>query len=148
MARCEKACCTNLNSASNIRTSELVLPSGSPICTFTDRQQAARVEATALQLFDQVANSWHLDPELYRPLLCWAAMLHETGLAINYTAIQRHSAYIPLKNSDLPGFDQEEQQLLAPLVRFHRKVNKEQEFCPKILNFADESIGAPFASCV
>ena len=68
-------------------------------------QQAARVEATAQVLFDQVAASWQLDAELYRPILCWAAMLHETGLAINYSAIQRHSAYI-LENSDLPGFDE------------------------------------------
>ena len=103
-----------------------------------DKQQAARVEATALQLFDQVATRWQLDTELYRPLLCWAAMLHETGLAINYTAIQRHSAYI-LENSDLPGFDQEEQQLLATLVRFHRKAIKKQEFY-SIPNFVDESI--------
>lgn len=103
-----------------------------------DKAQAARVEATAQVLFDQVAASWQLDAELYRPILCWAAMLHETGLAINYSAIQRHSAYI-LENSDLPGFDQEEQQLLATLVRFHRKAIRKQEFIP-IPNYEEESI--------
>ena len=103
-----------------------------------DKAQAARVEATAQVLFDQVTESWQLDAELYRPILCWAAMLHETGLAINYSAIQRHSAYI-LENSDLPGFDQEEQQLLATLVRFHRKAIRKQEFIP-IPNYEEESI--------
>ncbi len=103
-----------------------------------DRSQAARVEATTQQLFDQVATQWQLDSETYRPLLCWAAMLHETGLAINYTAIQRHSAYI-LENSDLPGFNQEEQQCLATLVRFHRKAIKKSEFI-SIPNYPDEEI--------
>lgn len=103
-----------------------------------DKQQAARVEATTLVLFDQVARAWELDAELYRPLLCWAAMLHEIGLAINYTAIQRHSAYI-LENSDLPGFNLEEQSCLATLVRFHRKPIRRQEFSP-IPNYPDQAI--------
>ena len=100
-----------------------------------DKTQAARVEATAGQLFDQVAAQWQLLDEGYRPLLCWAAMLHETGLAINYTSVQRHSAYI-LENSDLPGFNQEEQQVLANLVRFHRKAIKKGDFC-SVLNYPD-----------
>lgn len=103
-----------------------------------DRAQAARVEATSQQLFDQVTQSWQLDSDTYRPLLCWAAMLHETGLAINYTAIQRHSAYI-LENSDLPGFNQEEQHCLATLVRFHRKAIKKAEFIP-IPNYCDVQV--------
>ena len=103
-----------------------------------DKQQAARVEATSLILFDQVATEWELDADIYRPLLCWAAMLHETGLAINYTAIQRHSAYI-LENSDLPGFNLEEQRCLATLVRFHRKAIRRQEF-NTIPNYSDEAI--------
>lgn len=65
-------------------------------------------------------------------------MLHETGLAINYTAIQRHSAYI-LENSDLPGFNQEEQHCLATLVRFHRKAIKKAEFIP-IPNYCDVQV--------
>ncbi|MGL4204605.1 MAG: exopolyphosphatase [Aeromonadaceae bacterium] len=103
-----------------------------------DKQQAARVEATTQVLFDQVAAAWQLEPEIYRPLLCWAAMLHETGLAINYTAIQRHSAYI-LENSDLPGFNLEEQSCLATFVRFHRKAIRRQEFTP-IPNYPDAAI--------
>ena len=86
-------------------------------------------------MFDQVAAQWQLLDEGYRPLLCWAAMLHETGLAINYTSVQRHSAYI-LENSDLPGFNQEEQQVLANLVRFHRKAIKKGDFC-SVLNYPD-----------
>ncbi len=41
--------------------------------------------------------------------------------------MQRHSAYI-LNNSNLPGFNQEQQQLLACLVRFHRGKIKPEDF--------------------
>ena len=53
-------------------------------------------------------------------MLGWAALLHEVGLQINSRGVQRHSAYI-LANVDMPGFTQEQQELLATLVRFHRK---------------------------
>ena len=58
--------------------------------------------------------------EPHRAILGWAARLHEIGLAINYSGIHKHSAYI-LQNTDLPGFNQDDQALLAALVRFHRK---------------------------
>ena len=59
----------------------------------TDRGQAQRVKTSALQLFDQVADDWALPVEQYRSLLGWAAELHEIGLVINYSGVQRHSAY-------------------------------------------------------
>ncbi|MFM4825527.1 exopolyphosphatase [Aeromonas bivalvium] len=85
-----------------------------------DGRQAARVEASALALFDLLAPDWQLEADPYRAILRWAAQLHEIGLAINYGGIHRHSAYI-LANTDLPGFNQDDQSLLAALVRFHRK---------------------------
>jgi exopolyphosphatase/guanosine-5'-triphosphate,3'-diphosphate pyrophosphatase len=42
------------------------------------------------------------------------------GLQINTHGTQRHSAYI-LHNIDLPGFNQEQQNLMATLVRYYRK---------------------------
>ncbi|MCS5950549.1 hypothetical protein LNO88_20180 [Klebsiella pneumoniae subsp. pneumoniae] len=67
------------------------------------------------------------NPKLANPhlaaLLKWAVMLHEVGLNINHSGMHRHSAYI-LQNSDLPGFNQEQQMLMATLVRYHRKAIK------------------------
>jgi exopolyphosphatase / guanosine-5'-triphosphate,3'-diphosphate pyrophosphatase len=103
-----------------------------------DIPQAKRVKQTALFLFDSVSIDWQLAYEQMRPLLGWAAALHEVGLVINFSAIQRHSSYI-LQNSDLPGFNQEEQQALASLVRFHRKAIKAYEFS-QIPNYDDQSI--------
>ena len=45
------------------------------------------------------------------------------GLNINHSGLHRHSAYI-LQNSDLPGFNQEQQLMMATLVRYHRKAIK------------------------
>ncbi|GAA4496074.1 exopolyphosphatase [Pseudaeromonas paramecii] len=103
-----------------------------------DPAQAARVEATVLGLFDQVADAWGLEVESYRPLLAWAAQLHEVGLVINYSAVQKHSAYL-LANSDLPGFNQQEQAFLALMARFQRKAIKRGDFTP-IQNHEDEAL--------
>ena len=84
-----------------------------------DIAQAGRVEATAMQLFDRVAAAWRLDAD-DRLLLARAARLHEIGLAIAHSQYQVHGAYV-LEHSDISGFAQQEQRLLAALVRTHRR---------------------------
>jgi exopolyphosphatase / guanosine-5'-triphosphate,3'-diphosphate pyrophosphatase len=84
-----------------------------------DMAQAERVQRTALTLFSQVRASWQLSDD-DAMLLGWAATLYEVGLHINSSGVQKHSAYI-LHNANLPGFNQEQQQLIATLVRFHRR---------------------------
>lgn len=85
-----------------------------------DREQATRVQQTALDLLEQVAAAWHLGDRQWRLLLSWAALLHEVGLQINFSARQRHAGYI-IEHSDMPGFNKEQQALLAALVRHYRK---------------------------
>ncbi|MDU6925960.1 exopolyphosphatase [Franconibacter helveticus 513] len=92
-----------------------------------DREQAKRVLDTTTQMYDQ----WQAqNPKLANPqlaaLMKWATMLHEVGLTINHSGMHRHSAYI-LQHSDLPGFTQEQQALMATLVRYHRKAIKLDE---------------------
>lgn len=86
-----------------------------------DREQAKRVLETTEQLYSQwMRQNTELVQTQLEALLRWAAMLHEVGLGINHSGMHRHSAYI-LQNTNLPGFNQEQQLLLATLVRFHRK---------------------------
>ncbi|RSM31317.1 exopolyphosphatase [Aeromonas salmonicida] len=94
-----------------------------------DKRQANRVEQSVLTLFDALSGPWEMPEEPYRAILGWAARLHEIGLAINYSGIHRHSAYI-LQHTDLPGFNQDDQALLAALVRFQRKGLKLSELPP------------------
>ena len=92
-----------------------------------DSDQARRVLETTEQLYLQWLDQ---NPKLANPqlsaLLKWAALLHEVGLTINHSGMQRHSAYI-LQNSNMPGFNQDQQMLLAMLVRYHRKAVKQDE---------------------
>nr|WP_095206838.1 Ppx/GppA phosphatase family protein [Luteimonas sp. JM171]AOH34964.1 exopolyphosphatase [Luteimonas sp. JM171] len=84
-----------------------------------DESQAARVHATALRLFDQVAGDWELGDD-DRLMLGWAARLHEIGLTIAHSQHHVHGTYI-LAHSDIPGFSVQEQRFLAALVRTHRR---------------------------
>ena len=53
-------------------------------------------------------------------MLAWAAEVHEVGLDISHSQYHKHSEYI-LRHADLAGFSREEQQVLAALVRVHRR---------------------------
>ncbi|MDF7669791.1 exopolyphosphatase [Orbaceae bacterium ESL0721] len=86
-----------------------------------DQKHADQVVKTAQHFFNQwsaqapIKISKNLESILYL-----AAQLHEVGLNINFTSIHKHSSYI-LQNSNLPGFNEEQQLLLATLVRYYRK---------------------------
>ena len=84
-----------------------------------DRAHAARVEATALVLFDSVARDWQLGHD-ERDWLTWATRIHEIGLAIAHSQHHVHGAYI-VENSDLAGFARHEQLVLAIILRCHRR---------------------------
>jgi exopolyphosphatase/guanosine-5'-triphosphate,3'-diphosphate pyrophosphatase len=82
--------------------------------------QAARVEATALRLFDQVAQG--VDAGRRRPRACSRAPRACTRSAwpSPTASYHVHGAYI-LEHSDIAGFSQQEQRVLAALVRTHRR---------------------------
>ena len=85
-----------------------------------DKAQAKRVEQTARECLEQVAEDWELtDPEAQK-LLAWAARLHEIGLTISYSGYHKHSEYL-IANSEMPGFSRNDQGLIATLVRNHRR---------------------------
>jgi len=84
----------------------------------TEPAQAARVSRCALALFDAV-HTWFDNGE-HRNLLRWAAQLHELGVHISAKHYHRHGAYIA-KHAELPGFNDDQQSMLALLIRGHRR---------------------------
>lgn len=84
-----------------------------------DAEQAARVEETALGLFDQVARTWQLNDD-DRRLLAWAARIHEIGLAVAHSQYHQHGAYL-VEHSDIAGLSRTEQQFIAALLRNQRR---------------------------
>jgi exopolyphosphatase/guanosine-5'-triphosphate,3'-diphosphate pyrophosphatase len=85
-----------------------------------DRQHAEQVETTARQLLEQAREPWKLEGEETQRVLGWAALLHEIGLDIAHAHYHRHGSYI-VESSDLPGFSLAEQEMIAGLVRAHRR---------------------------
>jgi exopolyphosphatase/guanosine-5'-triphosphate,3'-diphosphate pyrophosphatase len=85
-----------------------------------DLAQAARVASTALGLLEQVCATWGLPEASAKALLSAGAYLHEVGLSIAYSGHHKHGAYI-LGNADMPGFSRDRQQIVAALVRTHRR---------------------------
>ena len=82
---------------------------------------------SALLLSEQTACYRRTDTaEEIGEILLWAALLHEVGIVINHNGVQKHSAYI-LQHMDLPGFNKEQQRLLALLVRYHVKSFKQED---------------------
>jgi len=84
-----------------------------------DEQQAQRVATTASEFWHAARDTWQLPNDSLK-FLQFAAQLHEIGLNINASGLHKHSAYI-VTHSNLPGFSFEQQQLVASLIRQHRK---------------------------
>lgn len=85
-----------------------------------DISLATRLEATALQLFDQAHQPWNIPRKAGIRFLRWAAQLHEIGRSLSFSGYHRHGAYI-IENSDLPGFSRDDKALLAALIGAHRR---------------------------
>lgn len=81
-----------------------------------DQSQAERVREATLALFDQCRPA-DVDHELVLALK-WAASLHEIGLSIAHNGYARHTAYV-LENAEMPGFSNDDQELLAQLALAH-----------------------------
>jgi exopolyphosphatase/guanosine-5'-triphosphate,3'-diphosphate pyrophosphatase len=79
-------------------------------------RQVARL---ALALFDGTAAELGLPPSA-RELLEYAALLHDIGHAVDHGRHHHHSCYL-VRTGELLGFDPEEIELLALMVRSHRK---------------------------
>lgn len=89
-----------------------------------DEETAEIVERRALTLFSGVRVNWELNTDDWE-LVHWASRTHEIGMAISHKHFNRHTAYL-LRNADLPGFSQEEQEHLALLAEGHRgKLDRE-----------------------
>lgn len=104
-----------------------------------DQAQAERTYQSTKLLCEQYGywKKAELREEMME-LLLWAARLHEVGIVINHKGMQKHSAYI-LQNMELPGFDKEQQRLLATLVRFQTHILKANDF-NKFVRYASEDI--------
>lgn len=85
-----------------------------------ETEHALHIRKTLTSLLGQIEFPPSLDRETASQWLEWAATLHEIGRDIAHSGYHKHGAYI-LANADLPGFSNQDQLLLATLVRSHRR---------------------------
>lgn len=85
-----------------------------------DVEHAGRVEKAAVAFFERVAPDWDLSRDAHLDMLKWASRTHEIGLSISHGQYHKHGAYV-VANADLAGFSRNEQQILATLIRGHRR---------------------------
>ena len=80
---------------------------------------ARQVAGLAQQLFTAI-QPLHQLPAHYGRLLEAAAYLHDVGHFVSDSSHHKHSYYL-VANSDMPGFNNRERELIANLCRYHRK---------------------------
>jgi exopolyphosphatase/guanosine-5'-triphosphate,3'-diphosphate pyrophosphatase len=90
-----------------------------------DERQAERVEQTARTLLTaayrgRAAATEENGEGLARKLIRWAARLHEIGRVVSFTGYHKHSAYL-VQHADMPGFSEDDQVLLASILRGQRR---------------------------
>ncbi|USD65767.1 exopolyphosphatase [Vibrio sp. SCSIO 43136] len=104
-----------------------------------DLNHASNIRVQAENFYKQLKdqNEIKASKEL-KSLLGWTALLHEVGLSISYQGFHRHSEYI-LRNTNMPGFNREQQEVLATVARFQRKALKLKEM-PELTLFKSRHI--------
>jgi exopolyphosphatase/guanosine-5'-triphosphate,3'-diphosphate pyrophosphatase len=87
----------------------------------TDKEHAARIKQTLKGMLEQLSHLDFLSANgAATQFLAWAADLHEIGMDIAHSQYHKHSAYI-IANGDLAGFSSQDQNLLATIVKLHRR---------------------------
>ncbi|WP_186646543.1 Ppx/GppA phosphatase family protein [Fluviispira vulneris] len=84
-----------------------------------DEAHAFHITSFSVSLFDQLYEKHNLSNS-WREYLRSAAYLHECGLFIGHTGHHKHTFYF-IRNATLPGFTTREMQIIATIVRYHRK---------------------------
>ena len=74
---------------------------------------------SALRLFDDLRKLHNLG-DREREILEASALLHDVGYHIAADQHHKHSEYI-IRNSTMPGFTNDETELIASVARYHRK---------------------------
>ena len=82
-------------------------------------KHARKAGRTAIQMFQALAPLHRLPPPM-GALLEAAGYLHDIGHYVSDTRHHKHSYYLVI-NSDMPGFDEREREIVANLCRYHRK---------------------------
>lgn len=84
-----------------------------------DLQHSEHVRNISLKIFDAL-GIFHKLSSIERELLEAASLLHDVGYIISHDQHHKHSYYI-ITHSDMPGFTNDEAEMIGIIARYHRK---------------------------
>ncbi len=84
-----------------------------------DDIHSEHVKNISLKIFDSTKHIHKLS-NLEREMLEAAALLHDAGYLISHDQHHKHSYYI-ITHSDMPGFTNDEAEIIGNIARYHRK---------------------------
>ena len=93
-----------------------------------EEPHALQVARLSERLLDALADHYDLDAR-DREILAAAAILHDIGQRIAYKRHHKHSYYL-ISESDLPGLDLDEVELVANVARYHRRADPSTKHPP------------------
>ena len=86
-----------------------------------DKERSEKVTNIAFQIYDQTKNIFNSNTDPKAKDLLWAAChLYNCGKYVNIASHHKHSWYL-IKNCELLGYSQTETNMIASIVRYHRK---------------------------
>lgn len=107
-------------------------------------KHAILVKDIAIKLFDELQDLHKLNFEA-REHLEAAALLHDVGYIISHDQHHKHSYYI-LCNSIMPGFTNDEAEIIANIARYHRKSHPKKKH-ENLLHLSDEKVNVIKTCC-
>jgi len=84
-----------------------------------DDVHSEHVKNISLKIFDHT-KQFHKLSNLEREMLEASALLHDAGYLISHDQHHKHSYYI-ITHSDMPGFTNDEAEIIGNIARYHRK---------------------------
>ena len=103
-----------------------------------DTDHASQVAKCCEYFIGELSESWFADKPRETRLLIEAAHLHEVGLYISSSDVQRHTGYL-LSNCDMPGYNQEQQLTIAIVAASFRKRLRSEQF-PELRSLSLQSL--------
>lgn len=86
---------------------------------YFDEHHSMQVTRLAKIIFDKIKQELQLEDDDWK-LLEAASILHDIGQHISYSKHHKHSYYL-ITNTELPGFTDDEIEIIANTARYHRR---------------------------
>ena len=93
-----------------------------------EESHGVQVARLAGRLFDELAEIHELTDD-DREILIAAGVLHDVGQRISYKRHHKHSYYL-ISESEIPGLDSNEVELVANVSRYHRRADPSTKHLP------------------